>query len=230
MQGSLVSPRKGIGKGPGKRMELLELENQLWRVMWHPERVLSVTLGEFSAWQWKTKYDRVARLTLPFALALQQYWTSQLGRVGLPVNLPFFDDCSFQLYRPKEHGGWQKVGKVVHGEIVLARHPRDREELMHFTLTRSGCDRLQEELKAAATALAGVFPSRSKAALHLLEDWAFWTDLTEVPRGFQMQEGWFDKSKEAVVFKWESAPQNEEVGKFQKAALVVVLKRKFHIV
>jgi hypothetical protein len=230
LQGSLVTPRAGIGKGLGKRMELLEIENQLWRVMWHPERVLSVALGEFSAWQWKTKYDRVARLTLPFALALQQYWTSQLGRVGLPVNLPFFDDCSFQLYRPRTGGGWQKVGKAIKREVVLARHVRDREELMHYTFTRSGCDHLRNELNAAATALAESFPPRSKAALHLLKDWAFWTDLTELPQQFQMQQGWVDKSKEAIVFKWEASPRNEEVGKYQKAALVVVLKRKFHIV
>jgi hypothetical protein len=227
LHGSLVSPRAGIVRG-GKRMELLELENQLWRVMWHPERVLSVPLGEFSTWQQANKYERIARLSLPFALSLQQHWISQLGRVGLPVNLPFFDDCSFQLYRPKTAGGWQKLGKLIKREIILARHPRDREETMHFTFTRSGRDQLREQLDAVANTIADTLPARSKAANHLLKDWAFWTDLTEIPQPFQTQDNWVNKSKEALIFKWQSTPRKAELASLPKAALVVVLKHKFH--
>jgi len=226
---SLTAPVKDTGR---KRMEWLEFEGRSWRVLWDDEQVETVPLGRFETWRQEKGCERIARLSLPHALALQQFWTSQLSRVGLPVNLPFFDACDLHVFLPTEGGEWQKSELVARRQAIMSRQPRDSKEYSHFTLTRDGRNFLHQQLTAATAVLAT--QDRLNAARQTLGDWRFWTNLVEVPRKLNVQKGALDKSTPTVVFAWETIPKLADLkkqlqgdaaqGAADRVALIVVLQ------
>lgn len=223
LPGRLESLKLPISAKNEKRTELLEIKGQPWRVVWLFKEVMTVPLGKLTVWQKREKCEIEARLSLPFALSLQQHWTTQLGRVGLPVNLPFSEAWDFQLYRPIKGGTWEKFGQPIKGEMILARHFRDRGEYAHYTFTRKGRDRLRERLMEVVRQLDAGFTKRIYAANALLEDLTFWDDLVAVEHSIELLKPLRDTSKEAVVFLRPSPPTDKDFFSFQKAALVVVL-------
>jgi len=225
----------------GKRMEWLEFAGRFWRVLWRHEQVLAVPLGQFAKWQQDTSYKRITRLSLPHSLALQQKWTSQLSRVGLSVNFPFFEVCDVQLHYPDTDGQWKTLGAKCTRIAIFARHPKDGKETSHFTFTTSGRDFLHEKLSALILSL-GAFPVRAEAGGQLLGQAQLWEDLVEVPRKLSLRPQAVDDTTHGLLFAWGSIPnltglkllsdddkaklggdEKKKAALYEKVALVVVL-------
>jgi hypothetical protein len=220
-------------QGP-KRMEWIEHGGGYWRVLWEHEKVTTVTLGDFESWRVSKKLRRITRLSLPYALALQHHWTSQLGRVGLPVNPPFFEARDLDCYLLSTQGEYTQIGETGSRHAIMCRQPRDSKEVSHFTLTRAGRDYLWQQLTKALELLEDQ-AMRKAAAQQLLDADSFWTDLLEVPRRLAVGRKQIDKSTPKIIFAWDEHPTLKELkrelhkseaeqGIADHVAMVVVLR------
>jgi hypothetical protein len=135
---------------------------------------------------------------------LQQTWLAELGRVGLPVNLPFYDSFDLEVLALTPTGDWAPVGGKCKRAAIVSRHPRDSKELSHFTLTPIGRNFVYDQLKAAAEALAGC-PLRLAAAQALLNQAKTWNaGLTETPHRFGSD---YHEDIGGLLFAWRVAPK-----------------------
>jgi hypothetical protein len=184
MHGRLESLTKARSSSSGLRMEWLQYGNRNWRVTWEHQRVESMPLEHFDKWRKKNGYKRIARLSLPYSLKLQQMWLAELGRVGLPVNLPFYDAFDVQLYGPNASGEWVPFGPNIKRAAIVSRHPRDSKEVSHFTLTPTGRNLIYQQLEASLKGLEP-YPARLAGAKALLSQANIWNErLTETPHKF----------------------------------------------
>jgi len=208
---SLTSPRSS---SPLLRMEWLKFDDKHWRVTWEHQRVESVPLGKFDQWRRINGYKRIARLSLPYSLKLQQMWLAELGRVGLPVNLPFYDSFDMQLFGLNGAGEWVPVGARSKRTAIVSRHPRDSKELSHFTLTPKGRNFVYEQLEAASKNL-DAYPVRLAAAKALLNQAKIWNvGLTETPHRFVKD---FHEDILGLLFAWRLPPTLQGLGNLTDA-------------
>lgn len=162
MKGHLEAITQPRSNSRSVRMELLQFNNKFWRVIWDQQQIESVPLKKFDEWKKHGHCKRVARLSLPYSLKLQQMWLAELGRVGLPVNLPFYDSYDMQIMALNGQGVWEPTGAKFSRGAIVSRHPTDSKEVSHFTLTPNGRNFLFEQLSATANTLAAHQPQRMR--------------------------------------------------------------------
>ena len=239
MKGHLEAITQPRSNSQGMRMELLQFNNKNWRILWDHQQVESVPLGKFDEWKKHGHYKRIARLSLPHGLKLQQMWLAELGRVGLPVNLPFYDSHDMQILALDANGEWKPTGAKCARGTIVSRHPTDSKEVSHFTLTPEGRNFLFEQLSATATDLAA-HPVRKTAADSLLKQAKTWNmGLTETPH--KIANGLYEDIS-GLLFAWRqypklnglstlsdvekaklSEPERKSVAKREKVAMIVLL-------
>jgi hypothetical protein len=214
MHGTLESLKKPRSNSSGLRMEWLQFGRGTWRVAWEHQRLQTMPLQDFEKWRKKNGYDRIARLSLPYSLKLQQMWLAELGRIGLPVSLPFYDAFDIQLYSPNAAAEWVPQGELIKRGAIVSRHPRDTKELSHFTLTPAGRDQLYEQLKASVNGLAA-FQARQTAANALLAQAKIWNEgLTETPHKLTND---YHEDIPGLLFAWRTRPSLKGLGVLTEA-------------
>ena len=102
------------------RTEVFRHENECFRIVWEPKRVMSVPYGDISNWLRNRSYQLVARLRLPAALQLQQAFSADLTRVGLPTAPPIQRAAiAAKLYCAGENGKVVLFGKSYAGNVPV---------------------------------------------------------------------------------------------------------------
>jgi hypothetical protein len=68
------------------------------RIIWKLREFKTVEYKNFTKWQADNQLDRRYRLRLPFALDVQQRFTSDMSRVGIPVSPPISSSLQVEVY------------------------------------------------------------------------------------------------------------------------------------
>jgi hypothetical protein len=122
LPGKLLSFEEPLPDGNAFRTELFELDGKRYRILWDHKHVGSQSMGDFWAWTIEHKYALRARLSLPFALELQQAFTANVGRVGVPVKPPMYRFVDVEVLTEADDGTWSRLGTwVKSGGYVLRR-------------------------------------------------------------------------------------------------------------
>lgn len=79
------------------KTDFFVFEDKQYQIFWELKQAISVPYNEFDKWTKDRKLDRKFRLRLPFALEVQQKFTSTLSRVGLPVSPPMTKSISLKV-------------------------------------------------------------------------------------------------------------------------------------
>jgi hypothetical protein len=150
--GSLVPLNKQVPKGNVMRTEFFKFEEQSYRIAWFLERVRSIPRAELSTRFQAEGYHRRARLRLPFALEVQQAFSANLTRVGLPVPPPIYQLVLVQTFGKRPDGSFTALHDPLPnaGFIAPYRGPKMVEE--RLVLTASYVDLLLGHCVALAEA------------------------------------------------------------------------------
>ena len=79
-------------------------EDERYRIYWDLKKVRSMPYSEVEAWLANEELKRNFRLRLPFALDIQQRFTSNMSRVGLPVSPPISKKITLRVSYSKYDG------------------------------------------------------------------------------------------------------------------------------
>lgn len=217
-----------------ERMRWLRYRNIDYRVLWDSRIVETVPLVDFNRWQTEKKYERIARLSLPFSLALQQKWLANLGRVGLPVSPPIHDAQDLEVFVPDLiNSCWKAADSGLSEGAILATHPADSKEPVKFCLTVAARDYLLTVLEKLIPTLNG---HRKVSAQKAMSDPTIWWNLVtryhtfKQPESKTKDERWLWKHKsegaaaENILCIWNGVPQQSDFDKLPHAAVVFVLR------
>ncbi|MCI0575499.1 MAG: hypothetical protein L0331_04755 [Chloroflexi bacterium] len=119
---SIVEP---VHDGSKPKTELYRHDEGSYRIEWDTRKILTVPLGEFNVWKEKERYERIARLRLPFALEVQRAFAADLTRVGTPVMPPIYQSVAARLLR-------------AHDRIFGTPEELQGDEAAFLVLTRDG--------------------------------------------------------------------------------------------
>ncbi len=212
-----------------ERMRWLSYLGVDYRVLWESERVETVPLVEFNRWQADNGYDRIARLNLPYSLALQQSWLANMGRVGLPTSPPIHDAYDLELFLPDVASKkWIAVGGVLQQEAIVATHPGDSSEPVKFCLTVAARDHLSKELTKAAVILSN--PRKEAAKKALLDPNIWWELITRYSPLELKSDKWCWRfnpagtSRPALLCLLNTEPQPKDMDDLAHLAVVLVLR------
>ncbi len=137
------------------RTELFEHEGEAYRIIWDHRQVISKKYGE--VWQWlkEEKYERIARLKLPFALDVQQVFASNLTRIGMPVKPPFYKTADVEVYCEGPNGECLLLDEPIKGGAFLALYKvgGDDNYLRLFSLSGDCILQVKRRLAKAREAL-----------------------------------------------------------------------------
>jgi hypothetical protein len=159
MPGRLEPLGRSTSDPVAKRTELFEWGGATYRILWDAGHVFSVNLEEVQKWCEGKGYHRVARIGSVYALAMQQLWTSSLGRVGLMVTPPLTESADFQIYRRNGVARLEAYGARVKGQVILGTRRLNNADVDWFCLTTEGV----EQLLPALRDLPGHFDSLAQA-------------------------------------------------------------------
>lgn len=217
-----------------ERMRWLQYQGTDYRVLWNTGSVEAVPLVAFNRWKAKRGYERIARLSLPYSLALQQSWLANLGRVGLPVSPPLHDAHDMAVFLPDmtKHE-WIPVGDLLKQEAIVAAHPADSHEPVKFCLTVTARDYLFNEVTKAAGLLTA---PRKVAAEAAIADPHLWWKLVSGYEPLVNKNGrWCWKftpkkgtSRPVILCLWKLDPQPEDLNELNHAAIAFVLRPSGH--
>lgn len=104
LPGRLQLLTESIPPNENLRTELFEFEGKAYRILWNKKQVRSEKFGRIARCLSIFKYERRARLRLPYALQIQQAFASDLTRVGVPVAPPIFRPVRMRAYYEGEDG------------------------------------------------------------------------------------------------------------------------------
>ena len=102
---------------PTLRTELFQYNGDSYRILWRPKHLRAIAYKAVENWLSEHKFDRVARLRMPFSLEIQQYFANQLTRVGVPVPPPFYRPLQVAVYQRGADGNYER--------IIIAESERD---------------------------------------------------------------------------------------------------------
>jgi hypothetical protein len=136
------------------RMELIKHDNRPYRILWNPSHVTSCEYGKVTMWLAERKYKRKTRLTLPYALEVQQAFAARMTRVGMPVRPPI---CSrradVEVYFKGEDGSCKQAGvKIIDGAVVTLFRSSDGKDKDHFVITPGCAKQIAGSLSGAIAA------------------------------------------------------------------------------
>ncbi|MBA4372845.1 MAG: hypothetical protein C0402_08260 [Thermodesulfovibrio sp.] len=110
LHGELFSHAKADPKGsePRIRTELIEIiaegKKESFRIAWYLKRISSEQFGSFVDGLSSQGFKRVARLKLPFALQIQNAFSSSISRIGVPAAPPIFSPIDVELFTEDKSG------------------------------------------------------------------------------------------------------------------------------
>lgn len=173
--GELVPLDQPVPKANVLRTELFKYEGKSYRIAWYLERVRSVPRAELSGQFAKEGYKRRARLRLPFALEVQQAFSANLTRVGLPVAPPIYQLIQIQIFGRQPDGSFAAIHKPLAdaGFIAPYRGPKSVEERLVLTAgfvdtLLSQAVTLSQQFEAEATNAQGNEKTKLKQSAQLL--------------------------------------------------------------
>lgn len=235
LEGSFQKLTSPMTTGSEKRLEMIEYsQNNFYRVHWHLDRSTTIPLKKFFDWQKVEKYRRITRLNALQALAVQSAWSARLSRVGLPVNLPFYESCDISYYLPDiATKSWKRINRRSLREAILARHPKTQDETVSFTLTQRGCQDLSEILVRELPKLQ-TQAKRKDSGTELLADTRCWELLTTTPQVMKRKDSspsifhafisHSTSGKKSVLALWGTSPLPAHFENNKDLALAIVLK------
>jgi hypothetical protein len=101
------------------------------RIVWNLRYLKSIPYDKFDEWIQEKEVERKFRLRLPFALDIQQQYTSNMSRVGLPVAPPLSRSITMEVLIKKSDG----TVATIMGEskeyafLPLTREPKENVRL-----------------------------------------------------------------------------------------------------
>lgn len=136
--------------GGSLRTEFFQHDGSSYRIFWDAKGVMVKTLGEFMNWYTEGGYSRPQRIRLPFALQIQQRFTANIARVGMPVSPPRFEYLDVEIFCDSEEGKWEKMGPSIKDGIAIFRG-RDAQgkENLRFFLTGACAHSIIDRLSSA---------------------------------------------------------------------------------
>ncbi len=108
-------------------LELVRLDGRICRVYWQPKHVCAVRYGKAGRWLKKTRFERIARLSLPYVLELQQGFAADMARVGPPVAAPIQLPLDVQVYCRDVDGSPTPVGDPICSGALLVQYKVGRK-------------------------------------------------------------------------------------------------------
>ncbi len=94
--GKLVSVNDISGKDQLKT-DFLLFDNSPFKIYWNVKEFITIKYDLINKWIKKNKLKRDHRLKLPFALAIQQSFTSHISRIGSPVSPPINNHVDIEI-------------------------------------------------------------------------------------------------------------------------------------
>jgi len=85
-------------KDNNQKTELIIIEGKEYRIIWKLKKVISIPVSDFFQWKQDQNLTRDFILRLPYALEVQQAFTSIISRVGLPVPPPISSPIHIQVW------------------------------------------------------------------------------------------------------------------------------------
>ena len=136
------------------KTELYLHNEERYRIEWDTKKVLAIPHDQFEDWKTQEKYERVARLRLPYALEIQRTFAADFTRIGTLARPPIYQPVTAGLLHASER-------------IYKAASTLQDQEAAYLVFTRAGqqCvltiplltrlkELLDEELTAMRTKLA----------------------------------------------------------------------------
>ncbi len=186
------------------RTELYEHNGQSYRILWNAKEVKSIPYGAFHQWcngegiyadDRVARYERMARLRLPYALEVQRAFTADLTRIGMPVAPPIYQPISIDLFKIHEKV-FESAEAAADGEEVSLVLSRKKEGMVQqCVLTLPLVKRLQQILRDSLAALdkqkeqgeaPDAEPPKIAALRRALDNYSAWAKLLEpiaIPTG-----------------------------------------------
>ena len=96
-----LNPLEQVSTVPAPRTELFLLDGKPYRIAWKEKKVISIPYDKVNEWRQGGEWKRHHRLKLPFALEIQQAFSTSVSRVGLPVSPPFTETIAVQVQMGK---------------------------------------------------------------------------------------------------------------------------------
>lgn len=168
------------------RTEFFRLGETLCRINW-TDRVRTIKHVDFKSTMEKDGYEkRVARLSLPYVLQVQQAWLASLGRVGVPVAPPHSGSSDIEIYVTLEKVPVLRT-RVSHGATVF-RVKQNEGYVSEFLLSKDTVTAVRQALQELIKLLlekGGAKPEKKAEELGIcLQTFDFWRELQEKPRAF----------------------------------------------
>jgi len=215
-----------------KRTELFELDGSPYRILWDHKHVFTVPLEELQQWAAGRGCKRMARLGLVYALAMQQFWTSDVGRIGLMVTPPLTESADFQIYLLNAEGKLEPFESRVRGQVILGNYRREGKTVEGFLLTREGMLRLHAALKTVPDRfkereLTIVEPKKAEKiadcqklrtqAEESARNWEAWFELLEREQELSREtrpRKCSNPNKMPIAFCWQTYPSGKNINEF----------------
>lgn len=100
--------------------ELFEFQGQPYRIVWDHKQVLTRSHRKIKELLTKGVYSHDQRLRLPYALQIQQAFTTHMSRIGLPVQPPISECVSVELWWVNKDGECQQLSDPFpEGAIII---------------------------------------------------------------------------------------------------------------
>ena len=106
--------------------ELFHHNNQQYRIYWEPKKVIAIAIKRFRKWCSDNGYSRPARIRLPYALKIQHEFTSDLGRVGVPVSPPLNEKVDVQFYSEGLSTNWVPLGDSMPAGVSIMHRGNEK--------------------------------------------------------------------------------------------------------
>jgi hypothetical protein len=125
-----------LSTSEGTRTELLKHEGHAYRIAWSRDRVTTVPFRSIEDWLRGNMFERRARLSLPYALQIQQAFAAATMRMGMPARPPVYRRVPVAIYGVGVDGGYKQYGHVTDGAVMISRRQENKpdEDTFVFTL------------------------------------------------------------------------------------------------
>ncbi|OJW07446.1 MAG: hypothetical protein BGO49_26130 [Planctomycetales bacterium 71-10] len=147
------------------RTELIRHENRPYRILWDVGHVTSCEYGKVAAWFEERKLRRKARLALPYALEVQQAFTTRVARLGMPVRPPICRRADVEVYFKGDKGVSKRAGETIFdGAVVIRGRSADGKDEDQFVITLECARKIANSL---AEPLAGCEKEKAECEAQL---------------------------------------------------------------
>jgi hypothetical protein len=145
------------------RTELYKVDGKPARIVWQPKRISAIPYQNIKTLT-DDGYKREGRLTLAYAMDVQQHVAANLTRVGLRVKPPLFTLLDVEVYGQSPSGsGAEMVGaKIVGGALLIEEIDKPKRFLLTLECVNEVAGRLADALKLAEAAVEALRAEQQK--------------------------------------------------------------------